>query len=208
MDDLSRFRLRNVLSCILENVVRRGDECGHNYAITRFTALSPPNISIRDYLERLYKYSKCSVECLVLALIYIDRFIQSSNITVNSLTIHRILLTSVVLAAKTFDDNFYTNTHYAKVGGIPVEELNCLELDFLFNINFSLYVSCEDYQRYHEEIYRHAACNNCNVCRGMDLPQLEFVYSSQGSSVLNYTKNMKVRDNSPTNVNFASEMGY
>ena len=74
-------------------------------------------------------------------------------------------MNSVVLAAKTFDDNFYTNTHYAKVGGIPVEELNCLELDFLFNINFSLYVSCEDYQRYHEEIYRHAASNNCNVCR-------------------------------------------
>ena len=74
-------------------------------------------------------------------------------------------MNSVVLAAKTFDDNFYTNTHYAKVGGIPVEELNCLELDFLFNINFSLYVSFEDYKSYHEEIYRHAASNNCNVCR-------------------------------------------
>ena len=42
---------------------------------------------------RLYKYSKCSVECLVLGLIYIDRFIQSSDIQVNSLTVHRILLT-------------------------------------------------------------------------------------------------------------------
>lgn len=108
-------------------------------------------------------------------MIYIDRFIQSSSIIVNSLTIHRILLTryfqfivvihSVVLAAKTYDDNFYTNTHYAKVGGIPVEELNYLELDFLFNINFSLYVSCEDYQRYHKEIYRHASNNICGLCR-------------------------------------------
>ncbi len=42
---------------------------------------------------RIYKYSKCSVECLVLGLIYIDRFIQSSGIQVNSLTVHRVLLT-------------------------------------------------------------------------------------------------------------------
>ena len=28
MDDLTRFRLRNVLSCILEGVVRRADEVG------------------------------------------------------------------------------------------------------------------------------------------------------------------------------------
>ena len=113
---------------------------------------------------RLYRYSKCSVECLVLALIYIDRFIQSSNIQVNSLTIHRILLTSVVLAAKTYDDNCYTNTHYARVGGIPVEELNCLEIEFLFNIGFSLYVSCEDYLRYHTEIYKHSISRVCNLC--------------------------------------------
>lgn len=71
--------------------------------VTRFTALAAPNISIRDYMERycfslamtyrIYKYSKCSVECLVLGLIYIDRFIQSSGIQVNSLTVHRVLLT-------------------------------------------------------------------------------------------------------------------
>ena len=114
---------------------------------------------------RLYRYSKCSVECLVLALIYIDRFIQSSGIQVNSLTVHRILLTSVVLAAKTYDDNFYTNTHYARVGGVPVEELNSLELKFLCGISCSLYGSCEEYQRYHAEIYKHSMNRLCNLCR-------------------------------------------
>ena len=158
---------------------------------------------------RLYKYSKCSTECLILSLIYVDRFIQSSNIIVDSLTIHRILLVSVVLAAKTFDDNFYTNRHYAKVGGIPVEELNCLEIEFLFNINFSLYVSCEDYQHYYEEIYKHAASNMCSLCRtffvlfltvdGMDLPILSLVYKGGEGSVLEYATG---RGASPTNVNF------
>lgn len=62
MDDLTRFRLRNVLSCILEGVVRRGDMVRFSLVckeknsaqqpVTRFTALSAPNISIRDYMER------------------------------------------------------------------------------------------------------------------------------------------------------------
>ena len=199
MDDLRRFRLRNVLSCIIESVVKRGDETICDQPITRFTAQSPPDISVRDYMERLYRYSKCSVECLVLALIYIDRFIQSSNIQVNSLTIHRILLTSVVLAAKTYDDNFYTNTHYARVGGIPVEELNCLEIEFLFNIGFSLYVSCEDYLRYHTEIYKHSISRVCNLCSGLDIPMLCMSEGNDSSFVMRYGDG---RDCSPTNVNY------
>ena len=31
---------------------------------------------------------------------------------------------------KAMEDYFYTNDHYAKVGGVSLEELNCLELDF------------------------------------------------------------------------------
>ena len=123
------------------------------------------------------------------------------------------------MAAKTFDDQFYTNAHYAKVGGIPVEELNCLELEFLFNINFSLYVSCEDYQRYHEEIFLHANCGTCSLCSirllficnligGMDLPRLYLVNVSEEESVLRYVKSEKARTASPTNVNFDAEIEY
>lgn len=72
---------------------------------------------------------------------------------------------SVVVAAKTFDDNFYTNSHYARVGGIPAEELALLEMDFLFHIHFSLYVSCEDYERYYNQIYKHAV-EYCSQCSG------------------------------------------
>lgn len=144
--------------------------------------------------------------------------IQSSNIQVNSLTIHRVLLTrsfsignlicSVVLAAKTFDDNFYTNNHYARVGGVPVEELNCLEIEFLFTINFSLYVSCEDYQRYYQEIYKHASSNMCTVCHGMDLPNLILRQNGNDGSVLDYARYTDSRDYSPTNVNFNAQMDY
>lgn len=83
----------------------------------------------------------------------------------NSFTIHRVIITSVVLAIKFFDDAFYLNSHYARIGGIETEELNMLELEFLKNINFSLHVTCEDYQKYHNELYLHVANGLCPCCR-------------------------------------------
>jgi hypothetical protein len=34
------------------------------------------------------------------------------------------------------EDFFYTNDHYAKVGGVDISELNCLELDFLSRVDW------------------------------------------------------------------------
>ena len=73
--------------------------------LSKFHALRPPAISIKDYLQRVAKYAACSGECFVLALVYIDRIIQSNpTFVVNSLNIHRLLITSIMLAAKFFDD--------------------------------------------------------------------------------------------------------
>ena len=78
--------------------------------VSKFHALRPPAISIKDYLQRVAKYAACSGECFVLALVYIDRIIQSNpTFVVNSLNIHRLLITSIMLAAKFFDDQ-YTHT--------------------------------------------------------------------------------------------------
>jgi hypothetical protein len=72
--------------------------------VTKFHALRVPAISVKDYLNRIFKYASCSYECFVLALIYIDRVIQRNSFVVNSLNVHRVVITSVMLAAKFFDD--------------------------------------------------------------------------------------------------------
>jgi hypothetical protein len=78
--------------------------------LSKFHALRPPAISIKDYLQRVAKYAACSGECFVLALVYIDRIIQSNpTFVVNSLNIHRLLITSIMLAAKFFDDQYFNN---------------------------------------------------------------------------------------------------
>lgn len=71
-----------------------------------------------------------------------------------------------MLAAKFFDDFYYNNAYYAKIGGVQPNEINILEIDFLFHINFSLFVTKEEYEKYYKQLINHAesaeTCPKCN----------------------------------------------
>lgn len=125
--------------------------------ITVFHAQRAPAVSVIDYSERIAKYSSCSYCCFVVGVIYMDRFIQQQramqrDFHIHSLNVHRILLASVMVAAKFLDDFYYSNEFWAKIGGVPNAELNTLELEFLFMTNFDLHVSRAVYDSYREEL--------------------------------------------------------
>ncbi|GAM22223.1 hypothetical protein SAMD00019534_053980, partial [Acytostelium subglobosum LB1] len=111
-----------------------------------------PTITVRDYLHRLYKYSPCSKECFVAALVYIDRLISECGLIVNSFNIHRILITTLVISTKYLDDIFYNNEYYSQVGGIQLREMNHLELDFLKMLNFGAVCPDPVFEEYQSEI--------------------------------------------------------
>lgn len=147
-----------VLSAVLERLVSANSRIARTDPgqVTKFHALKAPGIGITQYLERIHKYASCSNECFILALIYIDRLIQRNNFLLTELNVHRVVITAVLLAAKFFDDAYYNNAYYAKVGGVLVSEMNGLEVEFLFRINFSLHASPELFQKYRDELVAHA----------------------------------------------------
>lgn len=120
--------------------------------ITKFQSSYPPTISILAYLERINKYAKCSPNCFIIALIYIDRLIETRNVILSNLNVHRVLITSVMLATKVFDDEFYKNAYYAKLGGVSTQEINSLELEFLSLMNFDFFVTVETFEKYQKEL--------------------------------------------------------
>ncbi|MCJ1416672.1 hypothetical protein MMC32_003010 [Xylographa parallela] len=67
---------------------------------------------------------------------------------VDSFNIHRLVIAGVTCASKFFSDVFYTNSRYAKVGGLPLIELNHLELQFLLLNDFRLSVPVEELEAY------------------------------------------------------------
>jgi len=170
-----------VLACVLQQLCTANDDITFDpkKAVSKFHALCIPTLGIKGYLERIAKYSGCSPECFVLCLVYIDRIIQSRGFIVNSYSIHRLLITGTMLAAKFFDDHYYNNAYYAKVGGVNADEMNALEVEFLFMLNFHLYVSTRTYKLYYQELFAHttnpkAVCG----CAGLKVPLLIFPFPS------------------------------
>lgn len=73
--------------------------------ISVFHGLTRPTISIQSYLERIFKYANCSPSCFIVAYVYLDRFTQRQpSLPINSFNVHRLLITSVMVAAKFMDD--------------------------------------------------------------------------------------------------------
>jgi len=153
-----RNKIVNVLSDVLSRLCERNDRFAMSDSpVTRFHALKAPQITIKFYLKRIAKYSNCSEECFVLALIYIDRLIRKNgNFLVNSLNVHRLLITSIMVGAKFFDDQYFNNAYFGKVGGVSCKEINLLETEFLFMINFNLYVETAIYNTYNERLMSQA----------------------------------------------------
>ncbi|KAM0721777.1 hypothetical protein Q7P37_002702 [Cladosporium fusiforme] len=78
----------------------------------------------------------------------IDPYNLSHFFVVDSFNIHRLVIAGVTCASKFFSDIFYTNSRYAKVGGLPLQELNHLELQFLLLNDFRLSVPVEEIEAY------------------------------------------------------------
>lgn len=154
-------RVLSLLSSLLEKSVQRNEmqleATQVKDVLTIFHGLRAPSLSIRQYVDRIFKYSGCSPSCFVVANIYVDRFLQSTDIHLTSLNVHRLLITSVILAVKFMDDAFFNNAYYAKVGGVSTAELNKLEMKFLFTIDFRLQVSIDTFGRYCSQLDKEAS---------------------------------------------------
>ena len=112
-----------------------------------FTCTIIPNISIYDYLKRIVKYTNVEQSTLIIALIYIDRICQN-NYFINEHNIHKLLFTSILIAIKYNEDDFYKNEYYAQIAGVGVKELFRMEEEFLALISFTLYINEKVFELY------------------------------------------------------------
>ena len=120
--------------------------------IKPFISKKIPSVSIKSYLERLAKYSKIENNTLLLILIYIDKVCDINKIRLNYFNIHKMILASMLVAIKYNEDDYYSNSFYAKVGGVSKSEIDVLEYEFLVLIEFNLYVSDDLFLKYYDYI--------------------------------------------------------
>lgn len=170
LEPSSTPRVLTILSFVLEKLVLRNDRlmdglsCRHGKSLDVFHGARAPNISILKYIERIYKYTNCSPSCFVVGYVYIDRLLHKyPNSLVVSLNVHRLLVTAVMVAAKMLDDVHYNNTFYARVGGVTNLELNRLEIELLFLLNFELTVHSRVFESYCQQLEKEMLLNTATL---------------------------------------------
>ncbi len=116
--------------------------------VSVFFSVTKPEIETEVYVKRLVRYAQCSRAAFIIGMVYLRRLEASnSKLAITPYNMHRLLITSLMIAAKNLDDRCYSNAHYARVGGIAtVKEVNRLELQMLALLRYNIYVSQEEYK--------------------------------------------------------------
>jgi len=122
-------------------------------ATTNRLPRAPPGISVKDYLNRLIVHATLSQPILLSMIFYMDRLCTMYPIfNVSSLTVHRFLITAATVASKGLSDSFWTNSTYARVGGVSTRELALLELEFLEKLDWKIIPPAETLVDYYKSL--------------------------------------------------------
>ncbi|KAM5580708.1 cyclin-U1-1 [Rosa sericea] len=137
-------RVLTILSFVLEKLVARND--GLIDDLTQpLDALSCGSAAIGKRLNPFHGVRAPSIS--------IPKYLER---------LYKLLVTSVMVASKMLDDVHYNNAFYAKVGGVSNAELNRLEVEFLFMLDFGVTVSSRVFESYcfhlEKEMMLNGAC--------------------------------------------------
>lgn len=151
----NKLKLVEVISESLKDICDKNESETRNLNLNiqkPFTTKATPDISIKDYLERLTKFTKMEESTLILTLIYIDRIGNYTNFQLTYKNIYKLILASVFVAIKFNEDSHYSIDTYAKIGRVSRSELAYLEFHFLIIINFDLNVDKHLFNQYSESL--------------------------------------------------------
>lgn len=113
-------------------------------------------ISLLSYLERLISLCEIELNTAIIMGIYFERgvnLVKSSGVSLNEISIYRLILISMIVSVKYSVDEHYDNDFYSKAGGISLVELNQIEVNFLNFLNFDLNVDIYQFKQMEMKYY-------------------------------------------------------
>jgi hypothetical protein len=111
---------------------------------------TPTEAHVVDYCKYVTIACKMESEIPVIALIYIERLLMTTGILINKYNWQRVLLVSLCLASKIWDDDSLENQHFPKVmPNVTNNEINKLEQAYLEFVDFKLIIRGAEYAKYY-----------------------------------------------------------
>jgi hypothetical protein len=102
--------------------------------------------------DDIYSNSNCSPSAIIIGVIYLERMKKYKKWRLFNYNFKKLLLISIMVASKMYDDNYISNGYWAQIGNMSLRNLNKNELNFIFEITFLLIVKKEEYDDFLEYI--------------------------------------------------------
>lgn len=134
-------------------------------------------VPLRTFIQEVLKRSRTTYSTLQTALFYIFRsrpdfeayLIRMRNTKSTGCWEdayvscgRRMFLASLVVASKFVQDKTYRNSAWAKIAGLPVNEVNAAERIFLNMIQHRLYIHQSTFERWHHLLHKHVEAKTLN----------------------------------------------
>ncbi|KAL4890502.1 cyclin-domain-containing protein [Aspergillus ambiguus] len=114
---------------------------------------SHPSANFQKWVTNILSTTQVSQNVVLLALLFIYR-LKETNASVRGKkgSEYRLMTIALMLGNKFLDDNTYTNKTWAEVSGISVQEIHVMEVEFLSNVRYNLFVSSENWAKWHTKL--------------------------------------------------------
>ena len=123
---------------------------------------SLPTPGFQKWATTILSTTQVSQNVILMALLFIYRMkMFNPGVKGKKGSECRLLTICLMLGNKFLDDNTYTNKTWAEVSGISVQEVHIMEVEFLSNSRYNLFVSKEEWEKWHVKLSRFARyCND------------------------------------------------
>lgn len=138
----------------------------------------------------MYNCAQFSPECCVLSLIYINRIIALTGLSLQSTNWRPLILVSLMVSQKVWDDKYLSNADFSYIFPFfDTQQLNTLEMKFLEMIQYNVYVKDSLYTKYYLELK--SLVPEDMPARPMDIFTMSKLESQSKSMEDNMKKNSK-----------------
>jgi len=124
----------------------------------------PSERKVYTFVKRIYDFGRLDPECIIMALAYIEKLLEKTDITIDTTNWRRVAFIALSVALKTWEDFAVYNNEFLGVfnGKISIKELNILEMHFLALIDFNVYLPASLYAKYYFELKTYSQCDEGN----------------------------------------------
>lgn len=125
----------------------------------------PPSERIfRKFVFNLILKSRTCFSTLIVSYILLERFMDSCGAIESDVNRQRLFVTTLMISNKLFEDAGYSNLAWSKFSGLPLSEINRMEIELLTFFGFSI-------QMNHKEVgeYRHNIESNIPIPRKLKI---------------------------------------